>query len=286
MTSTEPGTLRLVATPIGNLEDITYRAVRVLGEAAIIAAEDTRSAMRLLSHYGLRRPRLVSFFAGNEAARSAELVGELLAGSDVAVISDAGTPGISDPGARLVAAVHEAGLSVTPVPGPSAVTALLSCAGFPGAHFEALGFLPKASGARTKLIAEKLRPGTVLVLFVPMRDAPALLGEIAALRGDALCVLGRELTKAHEEVLRASADELASELDSRTRLLGEATLALWLPPDSERPEPEELLGRARRGGETLLQHGLSRKDAARLVAELTGLPRRRATEIILSIGRS
>ncbi len=281
-----PGTLHVVATPLGNAADLSPRAREVLSAVDCVYCEDTRTTGRLLAYLGIEAQGLRSLHSRNEEARIGEVLRRLGVGDELALASDAGTPGISDPGARLVAAVHEAGLPVSPVPGPSAVTALLSCAGFPGAHFEALGFLPKASGARTRLIAEKLRPGTVLVLFVPMRDAATLLQEIAALRGDALCVLGRELTKAHEEVLRATAAELASELASRARALGEATLALWLPPDAERPEPEELVRRALAGGASLLEHGLSRKDAARVVAELTGLPRRRATELILSLGRS
>jgi 16S rRNA (cytidine1402-2'-O)-methyltransferase len=280
------GVLHVVATPLGNAADLSPRAREVLSEVACVYCEDTRTTGRLLSFLGIEAHGLRSLHSHNEGARVDEVLRRLSAGDDLGLASDAGTPGISDPGSRLVAAVHEAGMQVSPVPGPSAVTALLSCAGFPGASFESLGFLPKARGARTKLLASKLRPGAVLLLFVPMRDAAALFKDIAELRGDALCVLGRELTKKHEELVRLEATEMAAELSARERLLGEATVALWLPPDADRPEPEDLLDRARCGAAALLEKGLSRKDTARLVAELCALPRRRATEIVLSVDHS
>ena len=280
------GVLHVIATPLGNAADLSPRAREVLSEVACVYCEDTRTTGRLLSYLGIEARGLRSLHSHNEESRVEEVLHRLGRGEDLGLVSDAGTPGISDPGSRLVAAAHEAGMRVAAVPGPSAVTALLSCAGFPGASFESLGFLPKARGARKKLLAGRMRPGAVLVMFVPMRDAPALLGDIAGLREDALCVLGRELTKKHEEILRAGATELAAELASREHLLGEATVSVWLPSDADRPENEELVERARRGAEALLEKGLSRKDAARLVADLCNLPRRRATEIVLSVDRS
>ncbi len=280
MTTDQPGILRLVATPIGNLEDITYRAVRVLGEASIIAAEDTRSAMRLLSHYGLRRPRLVSFFTGNEAARSAELVDELLSGSDVAVISDAGTPGISDPGERIARAAASAGIRVEVIPGPAAAIVGLVGSGLPTARFTFVGFPPRETGARHQLFGQlRTDPSTIILYEAPDRVATTLADLLTAF-GKREAVLARELTKLHEEYARGDLAEL-EQLYRNEAPRGECTiLVAGADPDAARAEIdiEAELGK-------LLEAGFGPKDAAARLVISTGKPRRHLYQLALALKR-
>jgi 16S rRNA (cytidine1402-2'-O)-methyltransferase len=218
------GTLSVVATPIGNLEDVTLRALRRLREADLVLAEDTRRTRTLLERHGIRaRPR--SLHAHNEAARIREVLDALAAGARVALVSDAGTPLVSDPGERLVAAVLAAGFAVEPVPGPSAVLAALVASGLPAAPFAFLGFLPRRKSERAARLAEwRERPET-LVLFESPRRAAATLAELAdALGGDRPACLARELTKLHEEVRRGPLAELAREI--RGELRGEVTIVV------------------------------------------------------------
>src|ERR1051326_7762507 len=199
------GTLYVVATPIGNLEDITYRAVRVLREAGLIACEDTRHTAKLLAHYGIEKPT-VSYHEHNEAARAEELVKKLEQGVNIAQVSDAGMPGISDPGYRVIKLAIERGIEVAPVPGPSAAIAALAASGLPTDSFKFLGFLPARSGERRTML-ERLRDAqqTTVVyeaphrLVEPMRDVVEILGPQRRV------VVARELTKIHEEFLRGSA---------------------------------------------------------------------------------
>jgi 16S rRNA (cytidine1402-2'-O)-methyltransferase len=218
------GRLFVVATPIGNLEDITLRALRVLGEVAAIACEDTRQTLKLLNKYGLRRP-LISYYQPREGQRVPEIVRMLKEGRDVALVSDAGTPGISDPGFPLIRAALKEGLTVVPIPGPSAVTAALSAAGLPTSRFLFAGFPPpKATGLRKALEALKAEKAT-LVFYLPTRRVPDFLAAVIDVLGDRKVVVARELTKVHEEFLRGQAAELASSLAGRT-LKGEATVLI------------------------------------------------------------
>lgn len=203
----QPGTLYVVATPLGNLEDITLRALRTLRGCDLVAAEDTRHTGRLLAHFDIRRP-LLSCHGFNEARRTAELVARLRAGAMVALVSDAGTPGISDPGERVVRAVLAAGLRVEPVPGPCAAVAALCAGGLPADEFHFVGFLPVKSGSRRREL-ERLRalPGT-LVLYESPHRAEKLLGELAELLPQREVVVARELTKRFEEWLRGRPAEL------------------------------------------------------------------------------
>lgn len=211
-----PGTLYLVATPIGNLEDITLRALRVLRECTVVAAEDTRRTGQLLTHFGMRKP-LVSCFQFNEARRGAELIGRMKNGEIVALVSDAGTPGISDPGQRLVAAALAAGLRVEPVPGPCAMVAALTASGLPTDEFHFAGFIPVKSGQRARRLAELAAlPGTIVLYESPFR-VEKLVGELAALMPGRRLVLARELTKKFEEWLRGSPAEIAAALAARPR---------------------------------------------------------------------
>jgi 16S rRNA (cytidine1402-2'-O)-methyltransferase len=210
----QSGTLYLVATPIGNLEDITLRALRTLRDCTVVAAEDTRHTRRLLQAHDLDRP-LISLHKFNEAKRSGALLERLERGETIALVSDAGTPGISDPGERIVRAVRSAGLRVESVPGPCALAAALPASGLPTAEFHFIGFLPHKSGARQRqLEALDSVPGTLCFYESPHRIVK-LLGELEAQWPAAEVVLARELTKKFEEYLRGTPAELAVHFGER-----------------------------------------------------------------------
>lgn len=210
----QPGTLYLVATPIGNLEDLTLRAVRVLRECDVVVAEDTRYSGQLLHHLQIRRP-LLSCFQFNEARRSEEIIGRLGRGERIALVTDAGSPGISDPGERVVRAAIGAGFRVEPVPGPCALVAALTASGLPTDEFHFVGFLPHKSGQRRKAL-ERLAtvPGTLVLYESPYRIA-RLLEELALIYPDRPVVVARELTKKFEEFLRGTATELLARAKAR-----------------------------------------------------------------------
>ncbi len=214
-----PGTLYLVATPIGNLEDITLRALRVLRECDVVAAEDTRRTGQLLKHFEISKP-MVSYFAFNEAKRSEEILERLQRGEKVALVTDAGTPGISDPGERVVRAAVAAGLRVESVPGPCALVAALTASGLPTDEFHFIGFLPHKSGQRRKQL-EALKPfaGTLALYESPYR-VEKLLGELSEVFPTRRVVLARELTKKFEEFLRGTPAELLA-LVAKRSLKGE-----------------------------------------------------------------
>jgi len=195
-----PGILYVVATPIGNLEDVTLRALRVLREVSVIAAEDTRRTARLLQHYSISTPT-TSLHEHNEHARTRGLVERLVAGDSVALVSDAGTPVVSDPGVRLVGAAHERGIRVEPVPGPSAVIAAMSAAGIPGDGFIFLGFPPARSIARKKWLREVASERKPLILYEAPHRILATLTDIATELGSRRVAIGRELTKMHESLV-------------------------------------------------------------------------------------
>ena len=209
-----PGTLYLVATPIGNLEDITLRALRVLKECDVVAAEDTRRTGLLLKHFEISKP-LISYFAFNEAKRSEEIIERLGRGEKVALVTDAGSPGISDPGERVVKAALAGGLRVESVPGPSAVIAALTASGLAADEFHFIGFLPHKSGQRmNRLETLKTVPGTLVFYESPYRIT-RLLEELAIVFPSSLVVVARELTKKFEEFLRGTPSELLAEAKSR-----------------------------------------------------------------------
>jgi 16S rRNA (cytidine1402-2'-O)-methyltransferase len=211
-----PGTLYLVATPIGNLEDITLRALRVLKECTVVAAEDTRRTGQLLTHFGLRKP-LISYFRFNEARRGAEILDRLRMGEIVALVTDAGTPGISDPGERVVAQVLAAGLRVESIPGACALVVGLTASGLPTESFHFAGFLPHKSGQRARRLGELgAIPGTLVLYESPFR-VERLLGELQRILPGRRVVLARELTKKFEEWLRGTPAELAAEWARRPR---------------------------------------------------------------------
>ena len=209
-----PGTLYLVATPIGNLEDITLRALRTLRECDVVAAEDTRHSGQMLKHFGISKPML-SYFQFNEAKRSEEIIGRLRRGETIALITDAGSPGISDPGERVVRAALSAGLRVEPVPGPCALIAGLTASGLAAENFYFVGFLPHKSGQRRKTL-EGLReiPATLIFYESPYRVLK-FLGELEELFPDREVVLAREVTKKFEEFLRGRPCQLREQLAKR-----------------------------------------------------------------------
>ena len=216
------GVLYVVATPIGNLEDITLRAVRLLGEVEAIACEDTRRTLGLLARHGIRK-RLISYYQPRENQRLPEILSVMEAGGNVALVSDAGTPGISDPGFPLIREALKRGFQVVPVPGPSAVATALSAAGLPTHRFLFLGFPPPKTGARRKLV-ESVReePGT-LVFYLPTRKLADFLAEIVEILGDRPVVVARELTKIHEEFMRGTAASLLEKIGRRP-VKGEAVV--------------------------------------------------------------
>ena len=264
-----PGTLYLVATPIGNLADITYRAVETLKSVAAIACEDTRQTRKLLEHYGIIRP-MVSYHEHNEEARTGDLIGRMLAGEDIALVSDAGTPLISDPGYRIVSAAVEAGVNVVPIPGASAVLSALSASGLPTDSFCFHGFAPRKSGERQRLFASLAGTGMVHVFYESPHRVLETMEDLERALGDPPVVAARELTKFHEEFLRGKASEVRAKLASRDLVRGEFTLVVGKPETSALAEeltiPEEV--------QALEKAGLPRMDAIKEVARRRGLPKR------------
>ncbi|MBX3028456.1 16S rRNA (cytidine(1402)-2'-O)-methyltransferase [bacterium] len=226
------GTLYVVATPLGNLEDMTLRAVRILKEVALIAAEDTRHSRTLLAHFGIERP-LTSYFDHVERERAPKLVERLRRGEDIALISDAGTPGIADPGYRLVRAAIDAGIRVVPIPGPSVVTAGLSVAGVPTDRFAFEGFVPAKATARRHFYEAVAREDRTVVCFESGRRLVESLADLAAAMPDRQVVIGREVTKLYEDFVRGPAAELAARAGDLVAR-GEVTLFI-APPAGETP---------------------------------------------------
>src|SRR5437667_3751659 len=223
------GTLYLVATPIGNLEDITLRALRTLRECDVVAAEDTRHSGQLLKHFGISKP-LLSYFQFNEAKRSEEILQHLARGEKVALITDAGTPGISDPGERVVKAALAGGYRVEAVPGACALVAALTASGLAADEFHFIGFLPHKSGQRRKQLERLKSIGGTLVLYESPYRIGKLLGELKEIFPERQVVLARELTKKFEEFLRGSPSELLAQLEKRT-LKGEFVVLIEGAPE-------------------------------------------------------
>lgn len=264
------GTLYVVAMPIGNPGDLSPRAVSVLGEVDLIACEDTRRAGRVLAEHSIRT-RTVSYFEHNEERRAPEIVARMRAGEDVALITDAGTPAISDPGYRLVRAALDAGARVTAVPGPSAAVAALSIAGLPTDRFAFEGFPPTRSGDRRRFFDRIARDPRTIVLYEAARRLAETLAEMAAaFGGDRPAVVVRELTKTHEEIARGNLAELAERFRAG-QALGEVTIVIGGAPESAAVEGGLDHGRA---CEILCAAGMSLRDAANALAEITGVSRR------------
>jgi 16S rRNA (cytidine1402-2'-O)-methyltransferase len=262
---TEPGTLYLVGTPIGNMGDMTDRARETLAAVDVVAAEDTRRTARLLARFGIKA-RTTSLFEGNERARTDELVGLLQRGQDVAVVSDAGMPGLSDPGFRLIRASVEEGIPVRVVPGPSAAVAALVSSGLPTDRFVFEGFLPRRAGERRARLASLLNETRTVILFESPRRIRATLREVAEVLGDRRVALARELTKLHEEVIRGRASEVLEQIEEREPK-GEVVLVVA----GAEEEPEGDLHAAAVEAEELVAAGLRPRAAAAEAAKRYGL---------------
>jgi 16S rRNA (cytidine1402-2'-O)-methyltransferase len=273
-----PGTLYVVATPIGNLEDVTLRALRVLREVALIAAEDTRRTAHLLQHYSIST-RTTSLHEHNERSKTASLITQLLAGDSIALVSDAGTPVISDPGVHLVAEAHRAGINVQPVPGPNAAIAALSVSGLPHDEFVFVGFPPSRSSTRKRWL-QRLASETRVLLFyeAPHRIRPTL-EDMLQVFGNRVIALGRELTKAHEELVIQPIDaQLSRELEER----GEFTIVV---SGSAKPATEEKVTPtahqlATEIGQLTDTTPVSRREAIRTLAKRHGLSNREVFNLL------
>lgn len=261
--------LYVVATPLGNLYDITLRALALLGAVDVVAAEDTRHSQRLLDAFGLK-VRMIAVHQHNEQAAAGQLIDLLAAGKHVALVSDAGTPAVSDPGARVVARVRAAGHPVVPLPGPCAAIAALSVAGFAENGFRFVGFLPARSAARVSVLAALVDEAAALVFYEAPHRIAESLADLCAVFGPAReVVLAREMTKLHEQIVRLPLGEVAAWLAAdANRMRGEFVVVLeGAPPhDGLGAEAERVLG--------LLLEAVPLKTAAQLAAEITGAPRK------------
>jgi len=265
---TAPGTLYVVATPIGNLQDITLRALDVLKAVNLVAAEDTRKTARLLGHFGLSAP-LISYHEYNEAARAPGLLQRLIQGESIALVSNAGTPGVSDPGYRLVRAAANEGLRVVPVPGVTAAAAALSVSGLATDAFVFEGFLAKKAGRRLQQIETLASETRTVILYESPQRIRALIEELITAFGDRPAVLAREMTKLHEEFIRGRLSEVLAALRSRAEIKGECTLLVagrtGAEPSSWDAAREDLRQRLKSRSK-----GLS--ELAKEVAHIYGLP--------------
>jgi 16S rRNA (cytidine1402-2'-O)-methyltransferase len=270
-----PGSLYLVATPIGNLDDITLRALRVLREeVSLIACEDTRQTQKLLQHFEIRQP-LVSYHEHNEGRRSAEILAALERGESVALVSDAGTPLISDPGYRVVAEAIEHGMPVVPIPGASALLAALTASGLPVHEFRFAGFLPPKALARRRMLESLVHETTTIVAYESPHRILETLADMRELLANASVVLAREVTKVHEEFLRGSAASILKILDARDAVKGEITLLIAPSPTVESGDPlEEVL--------RLTAAGVDRMEAIKTVAKRLGLPKREVYRLAMA----
>lgn len=272
------GILYVVATPIGNLEDVTLRALRTLREVSLIAAEDTRRTARLLQHYSIST-RTTSLHEHNERTKTPALIARLQAGESIALVSDAGTPVVSDPGSHLVAAAHAANVRVEPVPGASAALAALSASGLLEREFTFLGFPPSRSNARRKWFERVAAESRVLILYEAPHRIRGTLEDMRAVLGDRVIAVGRELTKSHEQlVVRPISEHLSSSLEER----GEFTVVIsGIQPNNchgkERPSAAEV---AREFGQLTDNTGSSRRQALRTLALKYGLPAREIFKIL------
>jgi 16S rRNA (cytidine1402-2'-O)-methyltransferase len=276
----QPGTLYIVATPLGNLGDLSQRAAELLRQVPVVAAEDTRRTRGLLSHLGVS-PTVLSFHAHSGSHRADALLEILASGRDVALVSDAGTPAISDPGPELVAQARAAGVSVVPIPGPSAVAVALSASGLSGDRYLFLGFIPRKGRERTRLLTRAVAEEWTTVLFEAPPRLSALLEDLMALAGpNRLAVVARELTKLHEEIRSGTLEELA-DYYSAAPARGEVTVVLQ---GTGAPEPEpDRTDDAVEQATSLLAEGLTRREVVRRLTESLGMPRNDAYRLVMEL---
>jgi 16S rRNA (cytidine1402-2'-O)-methyltransferase len=270
----QPSTLYLVATPIGNLDDITFRALKVLKEVSLIAAEDTRNTSKLLLHFGIQAQKLISCFEHNEIRRSEEILRTLATGGSVALVTDAGMPGISDPGFNVVKPVLEKGFKVVPIPGASALTAALPASGLPSASFVFLGFLPSKASERREMLGRLKQEDRTLVFYESPHRLLDCLRDMEQALGERQAAVGRELTKLHEEFVRGSLGELVRHFDEHgpkgefvvmvagTPVSGTSMASKWNGLSVE----EHLI-------QLIKEQGLSKTEAVKAVCKARQLPR-------------
>ena len=274
-----PGTLYIVATPIGHLEDITLRAIRTLKDVDVIAAEDTRHTQTLLRHFSIDTP-LTSYHEHNERAKTGQLVARLERGESIALVSDAGTPAISDPGYRLVVEATRLGIRVVPIPGPSALIAALSAGGLPTDGFNFRGFLPARKRERRSKLQEFRDDRYSIVVYEAPHRLKESLDDIREIFGDRRMVLARELTKLHEELLRGRISEVIAEISQR-EIRGEVTLIIEGCSDVNPPSEEALRDEiAKLAGE-----GMRVKEIAEIIGEKYGYSKRAIYGLALEQGR-
>jgi 16S rRNA (cytidine1402-2'-O)-methyltransferase len=276
-----PGGLYVVATPIGNLEDITLRAIKTLSSVDLIAAEDTRHTGRLLRHYHIDTP-LISCHEHNEQQRTPELIDKIRDGKAVVLVTDAGTPTVSDPGYRLVRSVIDQGLEVFPIPGVSAAVTALCASGLPTDAFVFQGFTPKKKGKRGELLDDLANEPRTLVFFESPRRVTALLDDIRSAMGDRQAVLARELTKLHEEFIRGRLSEIQARLAERSQIKGECTLLVAGAPAAETISDTDLEVALR---QALDQSGSHLSSLSKALARRFNLPRKRVYEMGLRVRR-
>jgi 16S rRNA (cytidine1402-2'-O)-methyltransferase len=261
------GTLYVVSTPIGNLEDITLRALRILREVSVIACEDTRQTRKLLDHFDIRTAA-ISYHDHNEISRAVELIKRIQDGENIALVTDAGTPLVSDPGYRLVDAAVQSDVTIVPIPGASAVLGALAAAGLPTDEFRFCGFLPPKQGQRRKVLESLADETCTLVFYESPHRILEALEDVNAVMGARRMVLARELTKLHEEFIRGTAAEIGASLSERPAVKGEITLLIGKgePVVDATPVPDAVAA--------LEAQGVSRMDAIKQVARTRGLSKR------------
>jgi 16S rRNA (cytidine1402-2'-O)-methyltransferase len=276
----QPGTLYIVATPLGNLGDLSQRAAELLRQVPVVAAEDTRRTRGLLTHLGVS-PTLLSFHAHSGSHRADALLEILSSGRDVALVSDAGTPAVSDPGPELVAQARAAGFNVVPIPGASAVAVALSASGFSGDRYLFIGFIPRKGRERSRLLTRAVAEEWTTVFFEAPPRLSALLEDLMALAGpNRLAVVARELTKLHEEIRSGTLEELADYYNAIPPR-GEVTVVLQ---GTGTPEPEpDRTDDAVEQATSLLAEGLTRREVVRRLTESLGMPRNDAYRLVMEL---
>ena len=273
------GVLYVVATPIGNRDDITLRALDILRSVDLVAAEDTRKSGRFLSHHGIKKS-LISYHELNEIQRAPQLIGKLLDGTSIALISNAGTPAVSDPGFRLIAAAVEKKIKVAPIPGVSAATAAISVSGLPTDSYMFVGFAPKKKGRRITFLTALGDPSCSLIFYESPKRIHSLLQDIIACMGDRKAVLAREMTKLHEEFIRGRLSQILETISARPVVKGECTLLVAGSDSIEKPDIESI--------QTELKKALDKKtgslsEIARTFAQKYDLPKKTVYDLALVV---
>lgn len=269
------GVLYIVATPIGNLEDLTYRAAKTLARVDVVACEDTRQTAKLLDAAEVRKP-MISLHEHNEKDRAPELIEKMQSGESIALVSDAGTPLISDPGYRLVCAAVEAGIRVIPIPGPSAILTALSASGLPTDTFVFIGFLPHKQTARRETLAQWGRVEASLVFFESPHRILDALDDLDFVMPARKIAAGRELTKIHEEFLRGTAKEIKAQLLARDSIKGEFAVVVDRGGSEGDPSAVDVVSEVAK----LEELGMSRMDAIKAVAKSTGVGKREVYDLV------